>query len=130
MSTTLTTPKENVPIGSVSVGGQSATVTLSPEYLRFFFDLVRRVGGTKAQTNTDLSTHMDEQDSEAAMSRSDLSAVEALRAVDELRNQFASLRNDCDQLRSQLADRDAELAGLRTVLDLRSRVEQLEDRNT
>ena len=128
MTTTLTIPKENVPIGRVTVGGVDIDVVQSPEFVRFFFDLARRVGGTKAPTNNDLSGHVATLDSEALMARSDPDAQDALRAVDELRNEVASLRSDCDGLRSQIADRDAELAGLRSLSDLRSTVEQILDR--
>ena len=43
---TITAPKAPVHIGSVSIGGQRHDVIPHPEYLRFFFDLLRRVGGT------------------------------------------------------------------------------------
>lgn len=127
---TLTIPKANIPVGSVTIQGQQFQVALNPEFTRFFFDLSRRVGGTSAMTNGDLSNNIDALDADAQISRSDPLAQDAMRAVDELRNEVSSLRNDCDMLRSQIADRDAELAGLRSVSDLRQRIEQLEDRNT
>lgn len=130
MSTTLTLPKSNVPIGTVAIGGVSYDVAQNAEFTRLFYDFFRRVGSTTAPTNNDLSMHIETLDSEAQMPKSDPSAQEAIRAIDELRNQFSSLRSDCDNLRSQILERDAELVGLRSVFDLRSRVEQLEDRNT
>lgn len=128
MTTTLTIPKTDIPIGRLTIDGVQYDVPQHPEFVRFFFDLARRVGGVTAPTNTDLSVHIATLDSEAQMPRSDPGAQEALRAVDELRNEFASLRNDCDALRAQIADRDAELAGIRAIADLRPRVDQLEDR--
>ena len=128
MTTTLTIPKANVPIGRVTIGGIDYDVAQHPEFVRLFFDFARRVGGTTAPTNNELSGHVETLDSDAQMSRSDPSAQEALRAVDELRNEIASLRSDCDGLRSQIADRDSELAGLRSLSDLRSTVEQILDR--
>lgn len=128
MSTTLTTPKNNVPVGRVTIQGQTFDVEQHPEFVRFFFDLFRRTGGNTAPTNNDLSTHIATLDSEAQMPRSDTVSQEAMRAVDELRNEISSMRSDCDSLRGQLADVEAQFAGLRSVADLRSRVEQLEDR--
>ena len=128
MTSKVTPPKNIVPVGTVTIAGVSYDVAQHPEFVRFFDDLVRRAGGITAPTNTELSTHIATLDSEAQMPRSDPGAQEALRAVDELRNEFSSLRNDCDALRSQIADRDAELASLRAMADLRPRIEQLEDR--
>lgn len=130
MTTSLTTPKANVPVGRVTINGQTFDVAQHPEFVRFFFDLFRRAGGVTAPTNNDLSTHIATLDSEAQMPRSDTVSQEAMRAVDELRNEFSSMRNDCDSLRAQLADVEAQFAGVRAVADLRPRVEQLEDRIT
>lgn len=130
MTSTVTLPKSNVPIGRITINGTTYDVPQHPEFVRLFFDLFRRTGGTNAPTNTDLSTHIATLDSEAQMPRSDTVSQEAMRAVDELRNEFSSLRNDCDSLRAQLADVEAQFAALRSVADLRPRVEQLEDRLT
>lgn len=127
---TLTIPKSTIPIGTFTFQGQTVSIPASSEYARFFFDLARRVGGVSALSNGDLSDNIDALDADAQFSRSDPLAQDAMRAVDELRQTVSSLRNDCDMLRSQIADRDAELAGLRSIPDLRQRVEQLEDRNT
>lgn len=128
MSTTITTPKSNVPVGRVTINGQTFDVDQHPEFVRFFYDLFRRAGGSAALTNIELADGTASLDSEAQMPRSDLSAVEALRAVDELRNEFASIRSACDELRSQLSDVEAQFAGIRADSDLRPRLEQLEDR--
>lgn len=54
MSTTITVPKNNIPIGRLQIGDQVFDITQTPEFTRFFFDLARRAGGTTALTNTDL----------------------------------------------------------------------------
>lgn len=130
MSTTVTIPKSNVPIGRLTIDGVDYDVPQHPEFVRFFFDLARRAGGTTAQTNTELADYIASLDSEAQMPRSDPLSERAMAFVEEIRSELLSLRSDCDGLRNQMAERDAEIAGLRAVLDLRARVEQLEDRNT
>jgi len=54
-TTTLTPPKTPVSIGQVTIAGQTYDVKQSPEFVRFFFDLYRRVGGAEAVSNTDLA---------------------------------------------------------------------------
>ena len=54
MSTSITTPKNVVPVGQVTIGGTTYDVKQHPEFVRFFFDLFRRVGGSSALTNADL----------------------------------------------------------------------------
>ena len=46
--TIITPPKAQVPIGFVTVAGQRLEVMQHPEFIRFFFDLLRRIGGTSA----------------------------------------------------------------------------------
>lgn len=129
MSASLTLPKANVPIGSVVIAGTRYDVAQSPEFVRLFFDLFRRVGSTAAPTNNDLNTLVDQLESATLNLHNDPSAQEAVRGVDELRNEISSLRSDCDNLRNQLAEANAEMAGLRYVAaEWRPRVEQLEDR--
>lgn len=52
--TKITPPKVPVPIGRVTIGGQSFDVMQHPEFVRFFFDLFKRVGGTDAMGNAEL----------------------------------------------------------------------------
>lgn len=130
MSTTLTLPKANIPIGTVTIDGVPYDVQQHPEFVRFFYDSQRRAGGTVALTNVEISNGVASLDSDAQMARSDPVSQEAMRAVDELRNEFSSLRSNFDGLRSLLDEREIEFAGLRAVSDLRPRVEQLEDRLT
>lgn len=44
-SRNVTAPKAPIYIGSVKIAGQTHDVIPHPEYVRFFFDLMRRVGG-------------------------------------------------------------------------------------
>lgn len=57
--TKITPPKVPVPIGRVTIGGQSFDVMQHPEFVRFFFDLFKRVGGTEATSLGDLSDLID-----------------------------------------------------------------------
>jgi hypothetical protein len=130
MTTTITAPKSNIPVGTVTIDGMTYDVPQHPEFVRFFFDLFRRVGDTQALTNTDLQTLIEHLDSEALMPKGDPLAQQAMQAIDELRNEVSSVRSDCDNLRAILGEREAEIAAIRPAADLRARLEQLEDRFT
>jgi hypothetical protein len=58
--TNITSPKSNIPVGYVTVNGQRLEVSQHPEFVRFFFDLMRRVGGTDATDNTALQSALDQ----------------------------------------------------------------------
>lgn len=49
-STTITTPKQFVPIGVVQPDGR---VLPSPEFVRFLFDIIRRIGGDGSSVSID-----------------------------------------------------------------------------
>lgn len=102
MTTTLTVPKANIPIGTVVIAGTTFDVPQHPEFVRFFSDLARRTGGVTAPTNTDLANGVTTLDTEDVAPRSNPEAREALRVVDELRNELASLRGDNDGLRRRI----------------------------
>lgn len=121
----VTVPKNMVPVGFVQVGNQRYEVQQHPEFVRFFFDLFQRVGGTAAASNSDLEQMAEEQVGAGQVSSPE--AQEAVRGVDELRNQLASLRSDVDMLRG-LIEQAGEALALRAVDDLRARVEQIEGR--
>jgi len=55
--TNITVPKSNIPLGVVQPDGR---VLPSPEFVRFLFDLMRRVGGTDAPDNTALQAALDQ----------------------------------------------------------------------
>lgn len=130
MTTSITNPKAQIPVGTVTIDGMPYDVAQHPEFVRFFFDLFRRVGSTEALTNNDLQTLIEHLDSEALMPKTDPLAQQAMQAIDELRNEVSSARSDCDNLRALLGEREAELAAIKPAADLRARLEQLEDRFT
>jgi len=108
----------------------NADGTLSAYAIRFINQqILDRIGGVVAQSNTELSSGISDLDSQALAPAGDPLVHQAMVAIDELRNELASLRSDCDQLLQQIAERDSELLRLREMTDLRLRVEQLEDRN-
>lgn len=124
MSTYMSIPRIDVPIGRATAAG---LVYFDANFLRTFLQqLSDRVGGSKALSNVEL----EELAGQVAdmIPRTNIDAAEAIAAVDELRNELASVRSDCDALRNQIADRDVELAALRIPPDLSGRVQQLEDR--
>ena len=49
-STTITTPKQFVPIGNAQPDGR---VLPSPEFIRFLFDIIRRIGGDGSSVSID-----------------------------------------------------------------------------
>lgn len=51
----VTQPRLGIAVGRVNVNGQWLEVETSPEYLRFFFDLLRRVGGPTGASTNDLT---------------------------------------------------------------------------
>ncbi len=55
----LTPPNQRVPIGVATINGQAVDVYQHPEFVRFFFDLFNRVGGTESASTTDLSNLLD-----------------------------------------------------------------------
>lgn len=147
---TLTLPQARIPLGWAllpdprSPGGQRrVAVEIDIEWMRAFLELVARTGGTTGSGGFEdyLPVLLDSIAPDPA-------AQEAIRAVDELRNELASARNEVqtlraliddqatelaahrstDDLRSQLEDLAAQLAELRPATDLRARVEQIEDR--
>lgn len=58
---TITAPKAPIHIGSVSIGGQTHNVVPHPEYVRFFFDLLRRVGGPTGGIVDDIARQRAQQ---------------------------------------------------------------------
>lgn len=51
----ITAPRNGIPIGTARIGGQTVTIDVHPEYLRFFESLTIRAGGVTGASNTDLS---------------------------------------------------------------------------
>lgn len=59
MSRRITPPISRVPIGTVTINGQTLDVAQHPEFVRFFFDLFTRVGGGVAPSNDEISASVD-----------------------------------------------------------------------
>lgn len=118
----ITTPKANIPIGIVTIQGREFNVTQHPEFVRFFFDLFRRVGGTSGSGSDDIeSLAFDAQ-------ARDPGVKEALTAIDELRNENENLRGDVTMLRAQIEELRALIPEIRNPDDLRGRVADIEAR--
>lgn len=118
----ITPPKAQIPVGLVVVNEREYEVRQHPEFVRFFFDLFRRVGGTNGSSSDELL------DLAFFDPPKDPQAMEATRGVEELRIQLDGLRSDYDNLRRLVGEQEAELQTLRGTDQLRNRVEQLEDR--
>jgi polyhydroxyalkanoate synthesis regulator phasin len=82
---------------------------------------VERTGGVSNPATS------DEALAEAMTRPTDASGQEALRAVDELRNELASAKGDLRAALARIEDLESQVASS-PAYDLRSRVEQIEDR--
>lgn len=128
MTRTLTPPTSRIPIGFVSINGQQLDVQQHPEFVRFFFDLFNRVGSTTALTNTELQELAQALIDAGAVPASSAEAQEALRGVEELRQELAALRSANDQLRNELSALRDDMPSMPSFQPLESRVQQIEDR--
>jgi hypothetical protein len=118
MSSNITTPKNNVPVGRVSIGGQTYDVAQHPEFVRFFFDLFRRVGGTGGPSNTDLQILIDELTSEIGFSPP---RIPQLPFPDDLQPRYEPLPSPDDMSSARLEALEAEVARMgRLINDLQS----------
>lgn len=118
---TVTLPQGRNPLGWAMVAGQRVPVEIDQQWMHVIAALVQRSGGTSGSDGLGVYLPLIEQ------TQDDLAAREALRAVDELRNELAGLRSDNQALRGLLDEQANELAALRQN-NLRNRIEQLEDR--
>lgn len=128
MSTVVTLPQARIPLGWVTLAGADGVARRMPveidiEWMRSFLALVDRTGGTTGEAGFEdlLAMYFD-------IPPHDQLAQEAVKAVDELRNELASARSDMHRMLTIIEDQAAELASLRGVYDLRNRVETIEDR--
>lgn len=58
-SITITPPKANIPVGSVTINGVKYDVPQHPEFVRFFYDFFRRIGGTDGSSSEQLQAQVD-----------------------------------------------------------------------
>lgn len=126
-SLTLTATSARIPIGWATINGQRVPVTVDQEWARAFEDLQLRVGGTVAMSNVELA--------EMAMNPPraiDPQAAEALRAIDELRNELASTRAHLDGVLRLIDTLSAEMAGARAPIfpEVQALIEELTTRPT
>jgi hypothetical protein len=105
---TLTGSLARVPIGYVTLNGTSVPVAMDAQWTRVFDELITRVGGVVAMSNDELS-----ELALSALNGADSRSADAMRAVEELRIEMASLRGALDEERARVESLAAELAGLR-----------------
>lgn len=119
---TIALPQARIPLGWATVQGVKVPVEIDMEWMLALQGLLTRTGGTSGSTSfeTYLPIFFDPP-------HTDNAGAEAVRAVDELRNELASTRAELQSLRGQIEENTAELQN-RPVSDLRNRVEQIEDR--
>lgn len=75
--TTLTQPKAQIAIGTVSIDGRSYQVRTNPEFVKFFEALVRRAGGVNGDDGGDTAP----------------AAAVSAETVEQLQSDLASLRD-------------------------------------
>ena len=118
----VTQPRGGIPIASVTVSGQRYDCVTNAEFVRFFEMLLRRIGGTVGMDTDELLQLAIEP-----VSR-DTSAQEALRAVDELRNELESVRATSAGLMARLDELLSQIEAQPNIQPLANRITQIEDR--
>ena len=118
----VTQPRSSIPIASVTIAGQRYECATNPEFVRFFEMLIRRIGGTVGMNTDELLQLALEP-----ISR-DPSAQEALRAVDELRNELESVRATSTGLLARLDELLSQIEAQPNIQPLANRISQIEDR--
>ena len=118
----VTQPRGGIPIASVTVSGQRYDCVTNAEFVRFFETLLRRIGGTVGMDFAELLQLALEP-----VSR-DPSAQEALRAVDELRNELESVRATSAGLMARLDELLSQIEAQPNIQPLANRITQIEDR--
>jgi hypothetical protein len=118
----VTQPRGGIPIASVTVSGQRYDCLTNAEFVRFFETLLRRIGGTVGMDFAELLQLALEP-----VSR-DPSAQEALRAVDELRNELESVRATSAGLMARLDELLSQIEAPPNIQPLANRITQIEDR--
>ena len=118
----VTQPRGGIPIASVTVSGQRYDCVTNAEFVRFFETLLRRIGGTVGMDFAELLQLALEP-----VSR-DPSAQEALRAVDEFRNELESVRATSAGLMARLDELMSQIEAQPNIQPLANRITQIEDR--
>jgi hypothetical protein len=128
MSRTITPPTARIPIGTVLINGRSVDVQQHPEFVRFFFDLFARVGSTAALSNTELEAMAQALLDAGPQATSSVEAAEAMRAVDEVRNEIDSLRSSNQRLVGLVEQLAAQIEQGPSLQPFEQRITQIEDR--
>lgn len=123
MSLPITLPQGRIALGWVTLQGQRIPVEIEMEWMLSLSRLVERTGGTSGDTNFDeyINQFFD-------VPPTDAGAREALRAVDELRNEQESTRADLRALRGLIEELAASAAAPLQIDQLRNRIASIEDR--
>lgn len=119
---TATLPQARIPLGYAVIAGQRTPVEIDIEWMRAFTDLVKSTSSDGGASLAELLPLF------FSVPPSDPVSQEAIRAVDELRNELSSARSDTQALRAQIEDQASLIAEMRRDPDLRNRVEQIEGR--
>jgi hypothetical protein len=116
MTSNLTIPKNNVPVGRITINGQTFDVPQHPEFVRFFYDLSKRVGGVTAPTNVDLEVLAEKLS--AINPPSEVLAQAAERLAEDLHSQLASLRGSLNDANDKCAELTARFEDIPRTPDL------------
>lgn len=108
MSRTITPPTARIPIGTIEIDGKTVEVQQHPEFVRFFFDLMSRVGGVSGWSVDDLRLGPADDVVDVEGLAKAMDAQRLATEVQALREQVAELsKTDIEtqiaQLREQLA---------------------------
>ncbi len=111
MSPKMNPQSARVPIAYITIKGIQIPAYIAPEWLRYLtVDLFARAGGYTELSNNDLAALS--ADFSSMIANDDLTAVEALRAVDELRCELASARSENYALKQAIDELTARLDSL------------------
>lgn len=110
-TTTITAPKQFVSIGRAQMGSTSVEVLPSPEFTRFLFDIVRRIGGDGSSMSIDgLVAALAQAEVEIDALQLDVEGEQIKPLID----QQAPKDEPTD---GRIASLEAELATLRTQVE-------------
>ncbi len=123
MTVPVSIPQARVALGWVMVNGVRTPVEIDMEWMLTFTRMLDRTGGVSGDTN--FSQYIN-QFFDAPLV--DTRLPEALRAVDELRQELSSTRSDVSQLRGMIDELTNAMAAMPSTEQFRSRIETIEGR--
>ena len=121
MSAEFTLPQARIPVGWATVKGERIPVQIDMEWMLALSRLFGRSGGVSGDTSffQYITQFFDQPLVDSA-------SQEAIRAVDELRNELVSSRGDMQLLRALIDEQASALVQLRSIDDVRGRLDELE----